>query len=346
MVTQIQQSRHAIKEGHGKQLYCVAWSSDSFTESSTSDNNVVMNSKFTNGDEKDPDHVTDHNIESEEASKENENQKNSQEFNDNLIHDTDSTDTAIYHCFATCGSYYLTIYQMDTFNRNSTMQVKQIYKDSDYGEIYYACVFAGRCKRLDKDICDGSKKMLNGEIDIDASNISSDSYIYQEIDDKNMGKCPQLCLVGGKRGTIKVIDTIQQSLVTTLTGHCDEVYDLKVCPTDEWLFLSAANDETIRLWNLKTPACIAIFAGHKGHRDAILSLDWHPSGDCFASGGFDQTVKVWSCKHNEIQKSIRDSFSTKDTTRFPTVIQQFPIFNTSKMHSDYGKSFLSKISKL
>ena len=330
-MSQIQISKHAIKEGHGKQLYCLAWSSDSFTKSSKSRDA---------GNETDP--IIDHNLESEEASRESNNGLTTHECDESMNHDTDSSDTEIYHCFATCGSFYLTIYEINTFNLDSTMQVKQIYKDSDEGEIYYACVFGGRCKAVGKEVWDRSNKMVDEETILDTSKLSCDSYSYRDMNESNENDIvmsPQLCLVGGKRGTIKVIDTVQQSLVTTLTGHCDEIYDLKLCPTNEWLFLSAANDETIRLWNLKIPTCIAIFAGHKGHRDAILSLDWHPSGDFFASGGFDQTVKVWSCKHDEIEKSITDSFCSNDSTRFPTIIQQFPIFNTSKIHSDYGKSY-------
>lgn len=332
-MVQIQLSKNAIKEGHGKQLYCVAWSSDSFTHSNTSDSNVVKYSGFTNGDEIDP--LTDHNLHSNIDNKD-----STYECDEHMEHDTHSVDTGIYHCFATCGSFYLTLYQIDTFNPNSNIQVKQIYKDADDGEIYYTCVFAGRCKLVDEALCDGPKMIVNEEIILDTSKVSSNSYIYLDGDSgTKMASSPQLCLVAGKRGTIKVIDTLQQSLVATLTGHCDEVYDLKLCPTNEWLFLSAANDESIRLWNLKAPSCIALFSGHKGHRDAILSLDWHPSGKFFASGGFDQTVKVWSCEHDDIQKSMKDSFSINGSTSFPTAIQQFPIFNTSKMHSDYGKSY-------
>jgi hypothetical protein len=38
---------------------------------------------------------------------------------------------------------------------------------------------------------------------------------------------------------------------------------------------------------LRTAVCIAIFAGEKGHRDEVLSVDPHPLGNCFVSAGMD-----------------------------------------------------------
>ena len=237
---------------------------------------------------------------------------------------------------ATCGGNYLTLYQVKisgsgpqdpldstsfqgnrknggkTFNFNkstnmsnpnshsidhSGFQVRQVYRDADKDEVFYTCLFAGRRtrRRQDDRVDDHTQKKVNQENSSESQGCQSQQ--------------PQLCCVAGKRGIIKLVDTYEQSLVASLIGHTDEIYDLKCSPINEWLILSASNDETIRLWNLKYPTCVCIFAGHNGHREAVLSVDWHPLGGYFVSSGMDGTIKLWSCEEDKIKKGILDSFS-------------------------------------
>uniref|UniRef100_A0A7S3Q9W0 Uncharacterized protein n=1 Tax=Chaetoceros debilis TaxID=122233 RepID=A0A7S3Q9W0_9STRA len=253
---------------------------------------------------------------------------------------------------------------------------RQVYKDADKDEIFYTVAFAGRSRYSIEEYCqDKCDSNANG-LDADGTSTSNGDI---EIDTKSKGqnntssapapasllnassKKPQLCCVGGRKGVIKVIDTVQQSLIFTLTGHSHELYDLKSHPTNQWLLLSASNDESVRLWNLKVPTCIAIFAGHQGHREAVLSIDWHPLGGYFVSSGMDGEIKLWSMKEERLQQAIKDSFKTTHDastvsfanvtaraeknksvlpksaalSNFRTGTYQIPIFSTSKLHTDY-----------
>jgi polycomb protein EED len=146
-----------------------------------------------------------------------------------------------------------------------------------------------------------------------------------------------LVAAAGLRGHIKIINCITQSVVTVLSGHGNSVNELKFHPVDPSLLFSVSKDESIRLWNSLSGACVAIFAGHLGHRDEVLSLDIHLKGSCFVSSGMDNTIKIWDLEDEVVQDAIRRSYTDprpKDRP-FDTKFIQFPAFCTSKVHADY-----------
>lgn len=169
--------------------------------------------------------------------------------------------------------------------------------------------------------------------------------MYQALISPDLFDGPQLLCVAGTGATIKVIDTCRRILYTTLSGHGDDIYDLRFSPTDEWILLSASKDESLRMWNVKTSTCVAIFAGHEGHRDCVLSLAWHPHGHQFASGGMDTTVKLWAVgEGTDVPEAIGRSRSVKPKRwdeqvdpkeKFLLIYEQTPIFSTDKVHTSY-----------
>jgi polycomb protein EED len=49
----------------------------------------------------------------------------------------------------------------------------------------------------------------------------------------------------------------------TIIGHGNSINDIHFHPVDLSLLLTASKDESVRLWNVTTGVCIAVFAGHK-----------------------------------------------------------------------------------
>ncbi len=63
-------------------------------------------------------------------------------------------------------------------------------------------------------------------------------------------------------------------------------------------------------------------------------------GNCFASAGMDNTVKIWALDTAEVQEAVRQSYLWTPESRvaFHTCFVQFPAFSTAKVHNDYVDS--------
>lgn len=143
-----------------------------------------------------------------------------------------------------------------------------------------------------------------------------------------------LLVAGGFRGIIKVINVATHEMHRCFIGHGNAVNDIKIHPVDQNLLFSASKDESIRMWNLRTSVCIAIFCGHMGHRDEVLSIDIHPLGNCFVSGGMDTSIKIWDLENSMIQQLVKKSYSV-DSSIFTTPFIQFPEYATELVHNNY-----------
>lgn len=160
-------------------------------------------------------------------------------------------------------------------------------------------------------------------------------------------------LVAGRKGIIRAININSKRVTRSLIGHGEAVNDIKVHPRDPALVLSASKDESLRLWNLRTGSSIAVFAGLKGHRGEVVSVDFNHPGDRFASCGIDNSIRIWDIAGDDmviqsIQKSHEDADRAEadvdvdegDTKkpkgkRGSVPIRQFPIFMTRKVHKHY-----------
>lgn len=146
-----------------------------------------------------------------------------------------------------------------------------------------------------------------------------------------------LLAAAGHQGIVKVVDCAKREVDCALVGHGNSINDLCFHPVDAALLLTASKDESIRLWNTRTAVCVAIFAGDRGHRDEVLSVDAHVQGGAFCSSGMDNTVKVWRLDTPKVQAAVKNSHvdPAPPDAPFKTVSEQFPLFSTAKVHSNY-----------
>ena len=153
----------------------------------------------------------------------------------------------------------------------------------------------------------------------------------------DVSKMP-LVAAAGYRGIIRIISPSAKRCVKHFKGHGHSINDLKFHPHDSNLLLSVSKDLSLRIWNIKTDICVAIFGGVEGHRDEVLSADFHASGTRIVSCGMDHSLKIWATDIQEIDEAIQDSYtynSQKADKPFKTARCQIPAFTTRDIHRNY-----------
>lgn len=144
-------------------------------------------------------------------------------------------------------------------------------------------------------------------------------------------------LAAGDLGIIRIITPSNPQSIKYLSGHGGPINDLKVSPKYRELVMSASKDYTIRLWNIRTEVCVAIFGGVEGHRDEVLSCDFHSSGTRIISCSMDHSLKIWNLT-SDVIAAIEHSKTFNDLTAkksFPTIRKHFPTFSTRDIHRNY-----------
>ena len=80
--------------------------------------------------------------------------------------------------------------------------------------------------------------------------------------------------------------------VLTLRGHTQCINDVAWSRVGGML-ASSSDDQTVRLWEMRTGACLRIL---RGHTNLVNGIAWHPGGNLLASSSTDQTIRVWDAR--------------------------------------------------
>jgi WD40 repeat protein len=104
----------------------------------------------------------------------------------------------------------------------------------------------------------------------------------------------ELLAAGTQKGPIVLWDPLAGELIGTLPGHAAAVHSIAWSPDGTYL-ASASDDQSVRLWNLRTPTSPSDIEllSRSANSTPVNSVAWSRDGRWLASGSADGTVRLW-----------------------------------------------------
>ncbi len=64
----------------------------------------------------------------------------------------------------------------------------------------------------------------------------------------------------------------------------------------------------MKLWNVKTGECLKTL---QGHTSSVLAITFSPNGQLLASGGYEQTIKLWQDKYRRVSPNFAQTYQSR-----------------------------------
>ena len=91
-----------------------------------------------------------------------------------------------------------------------------------------------------------------------------------------------------------------QTQEKTLSGHSHSVICLAFKPGDPDILVSGSRDNTIKIWDLSTPACLSTV----NVDSTVKSVAFSPDGDMIAAGCHNGTINLMDALTGQVKRSV------------------------------------------
>lgn len=105
---------------------------------------------------------------------------------------------------------------------------------------------------------------------------------------------------GSENGTVAICN-IETKSMQSLKGHTDFVKCVVFSP-DGKLLASCSDDQTVRLWDVRTGKSLKVF---QGHAHWVEGVAFSPNGTTLASCSVDKTVRIWDIASGELIRVLK-----------------------------------------
>ncbi|EUB61828.1 Guanine nucleotide-binding protein subunit beta [Echinococcus granulosus] len=105
--------------------------------------------------------------------------------------------------------------------------------------------------------------------------------------------------------TLGLWDMEKGELVSTFSGHTNDVNSVRVCRTNKNLAVSVSSDYTCRTWDIRCAKSTQLF---EGHEQDVNGVDIFPSGQAFATSSDDTSCRLWDIRSDQAVAAYVDEF--------------------------------------